>query len=349
MAVMETAMLKRMTLFAATLALMGVTATAAFAGPVFDRVKAQGNLRCGVGGSIPTFSRVDSKGEWHGLDVDYCRAVAAAVLGDPKKVTFVPLSLQQRFTALQTGEVDILARDSVVNLTRDASLGVASVATNFYTGAGFIVRRDSKITSSDQMNNATFCISQGNSALANLADLMKAKNFQYKLVQLEKFQDTFQAFLSGRCDAAIAGAADLAGSLVMSAPNPADYLVLAEVMSADPYAVYVARGDWEWFTIVRWVHNGLVESEKRGITQANVSQLAASSEDVAIKRMLGTQDDLGKLLGVNKDWLVKVIESVGNYGEIFDRHFGEKSVVKMARGQNALATKGGLMYSPSFN
>jgi general L-amino acid transport system substrate-binding protein len=264
-------------------------------------------------------------------------------------IAFVPLSLQQRFTALQTGEVDILARDSVVNLTRDASLGVASVATNFYTGAGFIVRRDSKITSSDQMNNATFCISQGNSALANLADLMKAKNFQYKLVQLEKFQDTFQAFLSGRCDAAIAGAADLAGSLVMSAPNPADYLVLAEVMSADPYAVYVARGDWEWFTIVRWVHNGLVESEKRGITQANVSQLAASSEDVAIKRMLGTQDDLGKLLGVNKDWLVKVIESVGNYGEIFDRHFGEKSVVKMARGQNALATKGGLMYSPSFN
>jgi general L-amino acid transport system substrate-binding protein len=349
MAVMETAMLKRMTLFAATLALIGVTATAAFAGPVFDRVKAQGNLRCGVGGSIPTFSRVDSKGEWHGLDVDYCRAVAAAVLGDPKKVTFVPLSLQQRFTALQTGEVDILARDSVVNLTRDASLGVASVATNFYTGAGFIVRRDSKITSSDQMNNATFCISQGNSALANLADLMKAKNFQYKLVQLEKFQDTFQAFLSGRCDAAIAGAADLAGSLVMLTPNPADYLVLAEVMSADPYAVYVARGDWEWFTIVRWVHNGLVESEKRGITQANVGQLAASSEDVAIKRMLGTQDDLGKLLGVNKDWLVKVIESVGNYGEIFDRHFGEKSVVKMARGQNALATKGGLMYSPSFN
>jgi general L-amino acid transport system substrate-binding protein len=328
---------------------VAVLSSAAWAGPVLDKIKAQNNLRCGVGGSIPTFSRVDSRGEWIGLDVDYCRAVAAAVLGDAKKVTFVPLSLQQRFTALQSGEVDMLARDSVVNLTRDSSLGIVAAATNFYTGAGFIVRRDSNITSTGQMNNITFCISQGNSAVSNLADLMKVKSFQYRLVQLERFQDTFQAFLAGRCDAAIAGAADLAGVQVTMAPNPADYLVLEELMSDDPYSVYVARGDWEWFTIVRWVHHGLVEAEKRAITQANVRELAGNSPDVAIKRMLGAQDDLGKLLGVNKDWLVKVIEAVGNYGEIFDRHFGEKSVVKMARGRNALAAKGGLMYSPPFN
>lgn len=342
-------MLRQLTAAAMGLAILTGPASTASAGAVFDKIKAQGNLRCGVGGSIPTFSHLDSKGEWTGLDVDYCRAVAVAVLGDPKKVTFVPLSLQQRFTALQSGEVDLLARDSVVNLTRDSTLGVISVAANFYTGAGFIVRRDSKITSTDQMNNATFCISQGNSALGSLADLMKAKKFQYKVVQLEKFQDTFRAFLAGRCDAAIAGAADLAGVQVTMAPNPADYLVLEELMSADPYSLYVARGDWEWFTLVRWVHNGLVEAEKRGITQANVRDLAEGSQDVAIRRMLGAQDDLGKLLGVSRDWLVKVLAAVGNYGEIFDRHFGAKSVVKMARGQNALATNGGLMYSAPFN
>lgn len=333
----------------ASAALAAGFATTAHAGTTFDKVRSLGTLRCGVGGSIPTFSKLDSQGRWGGLDVDYCRAVAAAALGDSEKVTFVPLSLQQRFAALQSGEVDLLSRDSVVNLTRDASLGVISVVTNFYTGAGFIVRRDSGMESSDDMQNATFCISQGNSALGTLADLMKSKGFEYKLVQLEKFQDTFQAFLAGRCDAAIAGAADLAGVQVSMAPNPADFVVLDELMSADPYSVYVARGDWEWFTLVRWVHYGLIEAEKRGITQANVEDLAANSDDAAIKRMLGAQDELGKLLGVDNDWLVKVVAAGGNYGEIFDRHFGKNSAVNMARGQNALAGDGGLMYSAPFN
>ncbi len=340
---------RRMTLTLACAIGFSTVVADAKAGAVLEKIKSQGNLRCGVGGSIPTFSKLDSKGQWIGLDIDYCRAVAAAVLGTPDKVTFVPLTLQQRFTALQSGEVDLLARDSVVNLTRDSSLGVISAATNFYTGAGFIVRRDAKITSPDQMNNATFCISQGNSAIGNLADLMKAKGFTYKLIQLEKFQDTFQAFLAGRCDAAIAGAADLAGAQVMLAPNPADFLVLDTLMSDDPYSLYVGRGDWEWFTIVRWVHNGLVEAEKRGITQSATAQLAASSGDVAVKRMLGAQDDLGKLLGLDKEWLLRAIQAVGNYGEIFDRHFGKGSQVKMARGQNALARDGGLMYSAPFN
>ena len=319
------------------------------AGAVLDKIKSQGVLRCGVGGSIPTFSRLDGKGQWSGLDVDYCRAVASAVLGSPDKVAFAALSLQQRFAALQSGEVDLLARDSVVNLTRDASLGVIAVTANFYTGAGFIVRRDAKINSVDQMNNATFCISQGNSALGGLADVMKAKGFTYKVIQLEKFQDTFQAFLASRCDAAIAGAADLAGAQVLLAPDPSIFLVLDTLLSEDPYALYVARGDFEWFTIVRWVHYALVEAEKRGITQANVVQLAAGSDDVAVKRMLGARDDLGKLLGIDKDWLVKLIQTVGNYGEIFDRHFGKNSVVKMARGRNALARDGGLMYAAPFN
>lgn len=332
----------------AALSLIAALSSSAQAGPVLDRVKAQNTLRCGVGGSVPTFSHLDAKGEWHGLDVDYCRAVAAAVLGDAKRVTFVPLSLQQRFIALQSGEVDILARDTVVNLSRDASLGIAFVGVNFYTGAGFIVRRSANITSTDQMNGATFCISQGNGALIDLADHMKNKGFQFKLVQPEKFQDTFQAFLSNRCDVAIAGAADLAGAQVMMAPNPKDYVVLEQLLSRDPYGPAVARGDWEMFTIARWVLNGLIEAEDRGLTQANVRQLATSSEDPNIRRIVGTTDNLGGHLGLQKDWMVNVIEAVGNYGEIYDRHFGTKSLVNMPRGQNNLAAKGGLLYSPPF-
>ncbi len=341
--------LDRISTVVAGLILSANLATTAQAGPTLDKVRAQGELRCGVGGAIPTFSKLDSQGKWVGLDVDYCKAVAAAVLGDPEKVTFLPLTMQQRFAALQSGEVDLLARDSVANLTRDSSLGVISVVANFYTGAGFIVRRDSGIESSDDMNNATFCISQGNSALGNLADLMKTKGFTYKLVQLEKFQDTFQAFLAGRCDAAIAGAADLAGAQVTMAPDPSEFMVLSELMSADPYSLYVARNDWKWFNIVRWVHYGLVEAERRGVTKVNVQELASKSEDVAIKRLLGGQDDLGKLMGVEKSWLANSIAAVGNYGEIFDRHFGKDSLVKMTRGQNALAQDGGLMYAAPFN
>jgi general L-amino acid transport system substrate-binding protein len=330
----------------ATLALSA--AGPAQAGPILDRVKAQNVVRCGVGGTIPTFSRLDSQGEWHGLDVDYCRAVAAAVLGDAKRVAFVPLSLTQRFTALQTGEVDILARDSVMNLTRDTSLGIVFVGVNFYTGAGFIVRRDAKVTSTDQMNGATFCMSQGNSANQDLADHMRAKNFQYKLVQPENFQQTFQAFLAGRCDAAIAGAADLAGAQAMMAPNPKELVVLEQLLSRDPYGPAVARGDWEWFSIARWTLYGLVEAEERGITQANVRQLAASSTDPHIRRILGAIEDLGGALRIRKDWMAKAVEAVGNYGEIYDRHFGAQSVVNMPRGQNNLASKGGLLYSPPF-
>jgi general L-amino acid transport system substrate-binding protein len=334
---------------AAALVLLLMASPPAAAGPTLDKIKAQGTLRCGVGGSIPTFSKLDSKGQWSGLDVDYCRAVAAAVLGSPDKVSFVTLTLQQRFAAVQSGEVDLLARDSIVNLTRDASLGLIGVVTNFYTGAGFIVRRDTKITSIDHMNNATFCISQGNSALGTLADIMKAKGYTYKVIQFEKFQDTFQAFLAGRCDLAIAGAADLAGAQVLMAPNPAEFLVLDQLMSDDPYTLYIARGDWELFAIVRWVHYGLLEAEKRDITQANADDLAANSKDVAVRRMLGRQDDLGKLLGLDKEWLLRVIQGVGNYGEIFDKHFGKNSQVKMARGLNALTRDGGLMYVPPFN
>jgi general L-amino acid transport system substrate-binding protein len=330
------------------LGIAAFTSFAAQAGNVLDRVKARENLRCGVGGTIPTFSRLDRNGEWHGLDVDYCRAVAAAVLGDSRRVTFVALSLQNRFVALQSGEVDLLSRDSVMNFSRDTSLGIVFVGINFYTGAGFVVRRESGITSTDQLGGATFCITQGNATIADLADHMRSKNLSYKLVQLENFQDTFQAFLSGRCDAAIAGAADLAGAQMMLAPKPEDLRVLEQLLSRDPYGPAVVRGDWEWFSIARWTLNGLIEAEERGVRQDNVRELAQTSQDPSIRRMLGIDDDLGGRLGLGRDWLVRMIEAVGNYGEIYDRHFGAKSPVNMPRGQNNLASHGGLLYSPPF-
>jgi general L-amino acid transport system substrate-binding protein len=333
----------------ALVALAGVAiADVAAAGPVLDRIRSQQVLRCGVGGSIAGFSLPDAQGQWHGIDVDYCRALAAAVLGDPQKVTFVPLSLQQRFTALASGEVDVLARDTIMNFSRDVSLGIVFVGINFYTGAGFIVRRAAGVTSLDQMNGATFCITQANSALGDLADVMRIKRFTYQVVQFERFADTFQAFLSGRCDAAIAGAADLAAARAVQAPNPADYLVLEQVISRDPYGPAVARGDTEWFSIARWVLIGLIDAEERGITRANARELARSAEDPAIRRLLGAQDNLGGLLGLAPEWMLNAIAAVGNYGEIYDRYFGPQTPINLPRGINNIASRGGLHYAPPF-
>jgi general L-amino acid transport system substrate-binding protein len=318
------------------------------AGPVLDKIRAQQVIRCGVGGSIAGFSILDSRGEWQGIDVDYCRALAAAVLGDPKKVSFVALSLQQRFTALQSGEIDVLARDTTQNFSRDVSLGIVFVGVNFYTGAGFIVRKDSGVTSTAQLNGATICISQGNSQLADLADHFRTRGMTYQLVQPERFADTLQAFLSGRCDTAVAGAADLAAAKAVQAPDPSKYIVLEQLLSRDPYSVSVARGDWEWFSIARWTLNGLFEAEERGITRANVRETAQGSKDPAVRRFLGADDDLGGLLGLKKDWMAKAIEAVGNYGEMYDRHFGPNTAINLPRGQNNLFSKGGLHYTPPF-
>jgi len=332
----------------AVAAIAALAAPPAQAGTVFDKVKAQQIVRCGVGGSIAGFSTADSKGEWQGIDVDYCRALAAAVLGDPKKVSFVALSLQQRFTALQSGEVDVLARDSFQSYSRDVSLGIVFVGVNFYTGAGFIVRKESGITSAKQLDGATICISQGNAQLGDLADFMRTNGLKYQLVQPERFADTFQAFLSGRCDAAVAGAADLAAAKAVQTPDPSKYQVLEQLLSSDPYSIAIARGDWEWFSIARWTLNGLVAAEQLGITRANVRELAGSAKDPAIRRFLGADEDLGGMIGLKKDWMANAIAAVGNYGEIYDRHFGPDTAINLPRGQNKLFSQGGLLYSPAF-
>lgn len=334
--------------FLAAAALVVGLSAAAQAGPVLDRVRANNTVRCGVGGSVAGFSLPDSRGEWHGLDVDYCRAVATAVLGDPRRVTFVPVTLQTRFTALSSGEVDVLARDTVWTMARDVSLGIVFVGTSFYTGTGVMVRRASNVIRMDQLGGATICASQGGSNLSEVADFLRARNLSFTPITFDRFAAVLEGFLAGRCDAVTAGAADLAAAISVQVTNPRDFLVLPEVLSRDPYGPAVARGDMEWFSIARWTLFALIEAEERGVTRANVRQMAASATDPALKRLLGTEDNLGSMLTLQRDWVIRVIEHVGNYGEIYDRNFGPETPINLGRGQNNVVSRGGLHYGMPF-
>ncbi len=333
-----------LTLAAAMLAI----ASAAQAGPVLERVKANNMLRCGVGGSLAGFSLPDSRGEWHGIDVDFCRAVAAAVLGNPSRVTFVPVTLQTRFTALSSGEVDILARDTVMTFSRDVNLGISFVGVSFYTGTGVMVRRASGVTRMDQLDGATICASQGGSNLPEVADFLRARNRPFTPLTFDRFAVVLDAFLAGRCDAVTAGAADLAAAVSVQVTNPQDFLVLPEVLSRDPYGPAVARGDIEWFSIARWTLFALIEAEERGVTRANAREMARTATDPALKRLLGTEDNLGGMLGLPRDWVVRMIESVGNYGEVYNQNFGPGTPINLHRGQNNVVSRGGLHYGMPF-
>jgi general L-amino acid transport system substrate-binding protein len=318
------------------------------AGPVLERVRTNNTVKCGVGGSLAGFSLPDVQGKWHGIDVDYCRAVAAAVLGDPSRVTFVPVTLQTRFTALSSGEVDILARDTVITYSRDVNLGITFVGPSFYTGTGVMIRRSAGITSMEQLDGATICASQGGSNLPEVTDYLRARGKNFTPLTFDRFSTVLDTFFAGRCDAITAGAADLAGAAVVQVPNPQDYMVLPEVLSRDPYGPAVARGDAEWFSVARWTLYALIEAEERGITQANARELARTKTDPALKRLLGTEDDLGGMLGLRRDWIINVIEAVGNYGEIYNRHFGPNTPINLPRGQNNVVSRGGLHYGMPF-
>jgi len=327
----------------ATLAL--ATAAPAFAGKVLDAVKQRGSVKCGVTNGVAGFSAPDTQGNWSGLDVDTCRAIAAAVLGDAKKVEFVPLNSQQRFSALQAGEIDILARNTTWNLTRDASLGFHFTTINYYDGQGFLVPKKIKVTSAKQLKGATICTQSGTTNEKNVADWSKAQGIAVKTVVFESFEASFKAFFAGRCQAFTTDASALAGLRNKEAANPDDYLILPELISKEPLAPLVRRGDDEWFAIVKWVPNALIEAEEVGITQANIDQLKGSSKDPAQQRLVGAGDDLGKLLGLDKDWSYRAIKAVGNHGEVFERNVGPKSVLKLPRGVNNLWNKGGLLYA----
>lgn len=331
------------TLAAATAALLATLATPAHAGKTLDAIKAKGQLACGVSTGVIGFSAADSQGQWRGLDVDVCRAIAAAVLGDPNKVRWVPLNSQQRFTAIQSGEVDILSRNTTWSLTRDAGLGLHFAAVTYYDGQGFLVAKKSKVTSARQLKNAEICVQSGTTTERNLADWFRAQGIKVKPVVFDKFEPSIKAFFSGRCQAYTTDASALAFIRTKEAPNPDDYLVLPEIISKEPLGPAVRRGDDDWFAIVKWVVQALVEAEELGITQARVDALKASP-DPAVQRFLGVGEDLGKSLGLDREWAARAVKAGGNYGEIFERNVGAGSPLKLPRGLNAQWNKGGLMY-----
>ena len=336
----------------------GAMATApAYAGKTIDTIKQRGQMVCGVNPGLAGFSIADSQGNWSGLDVDICRAVAAALLSDATKIKWTPLSAQQRFTALQSGEIDMLSRNSTWTLTRDASLGLHFAGITYYDGQGFMVplkREDPKtkkmvpapkITSAKQLKGATVCVQSGTTTEKNLTDYSKANNLNIKPVVFETQEATNKAYFAGRCQAYTTDASGLASIRNKEASSPDDHLILPELISKEPLGPAVRRGDDEFFAIVKWTVYALLEAEENGITQANVDQMKSSTDPV-VQRLLGTSEDTGKLLGLDKDWAYRAIKAVGNYGEIFERNVGPKSALKLPRGVNNLWNKGGLMYAP---
>ena len=319
-------------------------AAPAHAGKTLDGIKSRGQVVCGVNTGLAGFSAADSNGKWSGLDVDICRAVAAAVLGDGEKVKYVPLNAQQRFTALQSGEVDVLSRNTTFSLTRDASLGLHQTAVTYYDGQGFMVPAKSNIKSAKQLKGQTVCVQSGTTTEKNLTDYSKANNLAIKPVVFEKVEAATGAYFAGRCIAYTTDASGLASVRNKEAKDPAEHVILPELISKEPLGPMVRRGDDEWFAIVKWVVYGLIEAEEYGITQANLEQMKSSTDPV-VQRILGTTEDTGKLLGLDRDWMARAIKTTGNYGEIFERNVGPKSALALPRGLNNQWNKGGLMYA----
>lgn len=319
-------------------------ATPVLAGKTIDAIKARGQLVCGVNTGLAGFSAADSQGNWTGLDVDVCKAIAASLVGDANKIKWAPLNAQQRFTALQSGEVDVLSRNTTFTLTRDASLGLLSTTPTYYDGQGFLVTKKSKITSAKQLKNAEVCVQSGTTTEKNLNDYFKGLGIKIKPVVFEGFEASVKAAFSGRCQAYTTDASGLASIRNKEAKNPEDWVILPELISKEPLGPMVRRGDEDFYAVVKWVIYALIEAEEYGITQENVDMMKTSTDPV-VARILGTSEDTGKLLGLDKDWAYRAIKAVGNYGEIFERNVGPKSALKLPRGLNNLWSKGGIMYA----
>jgi len=320
-----------------------LVAGGAAAGPTLDKVK-QNGLVCGVSTGVAGFSIADSQGKYTGLDVDVCKAVAAAVSGDANKVRFVPLTAQQRFTAIQSGEVDLLSRNTTWTLQRDTQLGLNFAPVTFYDGQGFMVPKSLGVKSAKELNGATICVQPGTTTELNLADYFRANKLQFKPVVIEKLDEVEAAYFSGRCDAYTTDKSGLASTRLTKASKPEDHIILPETISKEPLAPAVRHGDDEWYDIVKWTVYALIEAEERGVTSKNVDEMA-KSDDPNVKRLLGTTPGMGKALGLDDKWAYNAVKQVGNYGEIFDRNVGKDSPVKLERGLNDLWTRGGLMYA----
>jgi general L-amino acid transport system substrate-binding protein len=326
--------------FAATLAFAGTAASAA----TLDNVKQKGFLQCGANTGLAGFGQPDAQGNWTGLDVEFCRAIAAAIFDDPTKVKFVPLSAKDRFTALQSGEVDVLVRNSTWTMSRDTSLGLNFTGVNYYDGQGFMVRKSLKIASALELSGASICVQQGTTTELNLADYFRANKLELKSVTFASSDETLKAYDAGRCDAFTTDASGLYAERLRLA-KPDDHLVLPEIISKEPLGPAVRHGDDQWFDLVKWTLYAMVTAEELGVTQANLDQ-SLKSENPDIKRLLGTEGKFGEGIGLTNDWAVRIVKHVGNYGESFERTVGQGSPLKIARGLNGLWSKGGLQYAP---
>ena len=322
--------------------LAGMSAQAA--GSTLDVVKQRGHVQCGVSQGLPGFSNPDDKGNWTGIDVDFCKAVAAAVFGDAKKVKFTPLSAKERFTAIQSGEVDILARNTTWSMHRDTALGVDFRAVNYYDGQGFMVRADLGVSSTTELDGATLCTNQGTTTELNAADYFRSNNMQYEIVAFEKADEAVAAYNSGRCDAYTTDHSALYAQR-LKLTNPQGHIVLPEIISKEPLGPAVRQGDNNWGDIVAWVHYATVAAEELGVTSQNIDSMGNSSNP-SVKRLLGKDGTFGRNLGIPADWARQAIKQIGNYGEIFERNVGVKTPLGIKRGYNALWTDGGLQYAP---
>jgi len=320
-------------------------ATVANAGTL-DDVKARGHLECGVStGSTPGFTYLNEDNTWSGLDVDTCRMVAAAIFGDASKVKFNPLESKERFTALQSGDVDMLSRVTTWTLSRDTKLAFDFAAINYYDGQGFIVRADLGVKEGKELDGATVCTTSGTTSELNISDFFKANGISYKPIVFEKSSEVRKAFFSGRCDVFSSDASWIA-ALRLQADNPEDFVVLPDIISKEPLGPLVRHGDNAWKDVVSWAYYASVEGEELGLSSENIDDIAASTTNPAIERFLGKQGELGALLGIPNDYAYKVVKEVGNYGQVFERNVGKDSVLNLNRGLNNLWNNGGLQYAP---
>jgi general L-amino acid transport system substrate-binding protein len=325
-----------------TLAVAAMLPAGALHAQTLKTVKDRGTLSCGVTSGLPGFSAPDDKGTWAGLDVDLCRAIAAAVLNDPDKIRFVPLSAKDRFTALQSGEIDVLSRNTTWTLSRDTQLGLNFAAVNYFDGQGFLIKKSLNVPSALKLDSASVCVQTGTTTEQNLADYFKSNNIKYEVIAFATADETIKAYEAGRCDVFTSDVSQLYAQR-LKLPNPDEHVVLPEVISKEPLGPVVRHGDDQWLDIVKWTHFAMLNAEELGVNQKTLDQML-KSDSPEVKRLLGTDGNLGEQLGLTKDWVVRIIKAVGNYGESYDRNVGAGSKLGIARGLNRLWTQGGIQY-----
>jgi general L-amino acid transport system substrate-binding protein len=323
---------------------LSVAAVSAASAGTLDDVKAKGFIQCGSNPSLIGFGFPDDQNNWTGFDVDFCRALAAAIFNDPTKVKFTPLSAKERFTALQSGEIDVLSRNTTWSMSRDTSLGLKFAGVTYYDGQGFMVKKSLGVNSALNLNGASVCTQTGTTTELNLADYFKSNNMTYQVVAFEQEQEVLKAYEDGRCDVYTTDQSGIyAQKLKLAAPD--DHVVLPEIISKEPLGPLVRQGDDAWFNVVKWTYYALINAEDLGITSKNVEEMK-NSTNPEIMRFMGKEGDFGVGVGLTNDWAAQIVKHVGNYGEVFERNLGESSQLKIARGKNALWSKGGLQYAP---